>query len=102
MSYIEVVIKIPENAPKEKFELGIITKAVNTEKNLRFFANFFISLGHSCQTAEKGIKVGHVFLTQTQVKAIRLKGISCEDDIDMNTEGKIDEVKVANTDKIPA
>ena len=25
-----------------------------------------------------------------------------QDDIDMNTEGKIDEVKVANTDKIPA
>jgi len=102
MSYIEIVSKLPENAPNEKFDIASIIKSLNTEKNFRFFVDFFISLGHACQTAEKGIKVGHVFLTQTQVKAIRNKGISCEDDIDMNTEGKIDKVKVANTDKIPA
>jgi len=97
MSYIEIVSKLPENTPKEKFDIASIIKPLNTEKNFRFFVDFFISLGHACQTAEKGIKVGHVFLTQTQVKAIRNKGISCEDDIDMNTDGKLVE---ENVDKI--
>ena len=99
MSYIEIVSKLPENTPREKFDISSILKSLNTEKNFRFFVDFFISLGHACQTAEKGIKVGHVFLTQTQVKAIRNKGISCEGDIDMNTEGKIDSDKVAIIDK---
>ena len=58
-----------------------IVKILNIDKSIRFFADFFISLGRACKTAEKGIKIGHVFLTQTQVKAIRIKGIVCEDEI---------------------
>jgi len=89
MSYIEFVTKLPEEASKKKFDIGNIVKTLNSDKSIRFFADFFISLGHACKTAEKGIKVGHVFLTQTQVKAIRLKGIACEDDIDIEKSEQI-------------
>merc|ERR1719348_2052794 len=106
MSYIEIVSKLPENAPKEKFDIASIIKSLNTEKNFGFFVDFFISLGYVCSSAEKGIKVGHVFLTQTQVKAIRNKGISGKDDIDMNQTvpdvGKTTEENVTVVEKSQA
>ena len=109
MSYIEVVSKLPDEASKDKFDIQNIVKTLNSEKTFRFFVDFFISLGHACLTAEKGIKVGHVFLTQTQVKAIRLKGIKCEKDIDMKPSEKpkekvemINEVTKPKEDKNPA
>merc|ERR1712183_201691 len=95
MSYIEVVNKLPEDIPKKRIDVGIIVKSLNSEQDITFFKDFFISLGQTCKTAEKGIKVGHVFITQTQVKVIRLKGIVTKEDIEIqNDDAAVEEVKV--------
>ena len=92
MSYIEVVNKQPDGTTKKGIDVAAIGKSLNIGKDVGFLEEFFISLGNTCKTAEKGIKVGHVFITQTQVKAIRLKGISCKEDIEIGDA--IDKFKV--------
>ena len=81
MAYIGAISILPENPEQRKVEVAEVIKKINSEKEIEFFENFFISLGQQCVKAEKGIKVGHVFVTQMQVRSIRGRGILCRADI---------------------
>merc|ERR1712227_340942 len=82
MSYVSSISNLPEEPEKRKVNVAAAIASVNSEKDISFFEDFFISLGQNCLKAEKGIKVGHVFVTQVQVKTIRGKGVLSKKDIE--------------------
>lgn len=84
---------------------------VNTEKDLDFLAEFFVSLGQNCLRAEKGFKVGHMLVTMAQVKIIRTRGVLVKEDIvngpvpEKVEEKKVEkpqpkEIKIANVETV--
>jgi len=82
MSYVSSISNLPEEPEKRKVNVAGAIASVNSEKDISFFEDFFISLGQNCLKAEKGIKVGHVFVTQVQMKTIRGKGVLSKKDIE--------------------
>ena len=75
MAYMEIVSKLPEKNPRNKIDPQSIAKNANIEKDSAFLEKFFLEFGQRCKAAVKGMKVGSVFVTQTQVKAVLSRGI---------------------------
>jgi len=75
MAYMDVVSKLPEKNPRNKIDPQAVAKIANLEKDSTFLERFFLAFGQECQAASKGVKVGSVFVTQTQVRAVLAKGI---------------------------
>ena len=81
MAYIGAITNLPESPEKRVINVEAIVAGVNTEKDLDFLAEFFVSLGQNCLRAEKGFKVGHMLVTMAQVKTIRTRGVLVKEDI---------------------
>ena len=81
MAYIDHLKKLPEQSPKEKVDVGAVVAGLSCDQPVTFFQSLLHSLGQSSRKADKGVKVGHVLVTQMQVKAIRQKGITVLADI---------------------
>ena len=75
MAYMEIVSNLPEKNPRNKIDPQTIAQKANLEKDSAFLEKFFLAFGHGCRNAFKGMKVGSVFVTQTQVKGVMAKGI---------------------------
>ena len=81
MAYIGALGSMPEDQDKRIINVEAVVAGVNTEKNLDFFAEFFVSLGQNCLRVEKGFKVGHMLVTMAQVKTIRARGVLVKEHI---------------------
>ena len=75
MAYMDVVGKMPEKNPRNKIDPLAIAKSANINKDMTFLEKFFLAFAHSCRNSFKGMKFGSVFVTQSQVKAVLVKGI---------------------------
>ena len=75
MAYMDVVGKMPEKNPRNKIDPLAIAKSANINKDVTFLEKFFLAFAHSCRNSFKGMKFGSVFVTQSQVKAVLVKGI---------------------------
>jgi len=93
MCYMEAVTKLAENKTKSKVNLEEIAKNAKIEKEKSLFDNFFLYLGQQCRFAIKGVKIGHVFVTQTQVNLIKSRGVMNREDIQTSDDStaKIEE-----------
>ena len=97
MAYIGAITNLPENPEKRIINVEALVAGVNTEKDLEFFAEFFVSLGQNCLRAEKGFKVGHMLVTMSQVKIIRSRGVLVKEDIvNGPVPEKVEEKKMEN------
>ena len=81
MAYIGALGSMPEDQDKRIINVEAVVAGVNTEKDLDFFAEFFVSLGQNCLRVEKGFKVGHMLVTMAQVKTIRARGVLVKEHI---------------------
>lgn len=95
MAYIEAVSSLPEDAARRSVNIAAVTANINTDKDSKFFEDFFVSLGQNCKKAEKAIKVGHVLVTMMQIKTIRSRGVLTKGDI---TSGPIPEKSTSKVD----
>ena len=69
-----------------------IVNLTNIEKENKFFEDFFLYFAKQCRNAIKGVKIGHVFVTQAQVNMIKTRGIMNVEDIDRGNENvEVDE-----------
>merc|ERR1712012_1277429 len=75
MAYMDVVGKMPEKNPRNKIDPLAIAKSANINKDMTFLEKFFLAFAHSCRNSFKGMKFGSVFVTQSQVKTVLVKGI---------------------------
>merc|ERR1712110_171226 len=111
MAYIGAITNLPESPEKRVINVEAIVSGVNTEKDLDFLAEFFVSLGQNCLRAEKGFKVGHMLVTMAQVKIIRTRGVLVKEDIvngpvpEKVEEKKVEkpqpkEIKIANVETV--
>lgn len=66
---------------KEKYNLEVIRKASNVDKDLDFLQDLLLKIGEHCRRMKKGFKVGHMFLTNSQVNLILSHGILSKGDI---------------------
>ena len=67
MAYMDVLSKLPEDAAVRRVNVAKLVEGLNSEKDVQFFEEFFVSLGQNCKKAEKGIKAGPMFINQNQV-----------------------------------
>jgi len=86
MCYMEAVSKLPEKKSSRKINVREIVKNTKIEKSDSFFENFVLYLGQQCRFAIKGVKIGHVFVTQAQVNMIKTRGVMSREDIDISDD----------------
>ena len=82
MSYIEMINKVTSRKPRSKFNLYELKQLAKVDKNMRFFEEFCLAVARKCQSVKKGFKVGHIFVTHSQVNLILNHGILSKADIE--------------------
>ena len=96
MCYMEIVTKMAENKSKRKINIEEIAKSTKIEKDIQFFEDFFLYLGKQCRHAIKGVKVGHVFVTQAQVNMIKTRGIMTRQDLEKEDDAEPKEENICS------
>lgn len=96
MAYINMIMKF-KTSTKSKLNISELKKTSKTDQNESFIERFLVALGTRCGEAEKGVMVGHVFLTPAQVSIIRQKGVLTEHDLEVNEESSKEELTVKKT-----
>ena len=81
MSYIEMINKTKDGPSREKFNLRELKQTTKIDKDLGFFEGFCLALARKCESVKKGFKVGHIFVTHSQVNLILNHGILSRADI---------------------
>ena len=82
MGYIEMINKVKDDKGRAKFNLQELKQVTKIDKGLGFFEEFCLALARKCQSVKKGFKVGHIFVTHSQVNLILNHGILNRADID--------------------
>ena len=70
MAYIGMLARVQDRT----IEVVKLRDSCQPEIQIEFLAKFLLSLGEVCKLSQKGLKVGHVFITQSQVTLIRERG----------------------------
>ena len=81
MAYNDMVTQHSTLPDREKYDMTKLQEASKIEKPLKFFEDFCFALYTKCENVRKGFKVGHIFVTQAQVKMILNHGIINHKDI---------------------
>ena len=81
MAYNDMVTQHSALPDRGKYDLTKLQEASKIEKPLKFFEDFCFALYTKCENVRKGFKVGHIFVTQAQVKMILNHGIINHKDI---------------------
>jgi len=81
MAYNDMVTQHSTLPDREKYDMTKLQEASKIEKPLKFFEDFCFALYTKCENVRKGFKVGHIFVTQAQVKMILSHGIINHKDI---------------------
>ena len=82
MGYIEMINKVKDDQGRAKFNLQELKQVTKIDKGFGFFEEFCLALARKCQSVKKGFKVGHIFVTHSQVNLILHHGILSRADID--------------------
>ena len=82
MGYIEMINKVKDDQTRAKFNLLELKQVTKIDKNMGFIEEFCLALARKCQSVKKGFKVGHIFVTHSQVNLILNHGILSRADID--------------------
>ena len=100
MGYIEMINKVKDRPSREKFNLLELKQISKIDKNVGFIEGFCLALARKCESVKKGFKVGHIFVTHSQVNLILSHGILSRADIantnnlgDTSMEGSSDILK---------
>ena len=70
MAYIGMLSRTEDR----KIDVGKLRDSSQPEIEIDFLIKFILSLGQVCKVAKKGLKVGHVFITQSQVTLVQERG----------------------------
>ena len=89
-TYIKAVNKHAQNNARGKYCLRELQEETKLCYDLSFFEEFLLCLGTKCQEVKKGFKVGHIFVTPSQVNSILIYGVLSKDDIDNTPTEKRD------------
>ena len=81
MTYIDMVTLKNNSKSSAKIKLEEVRKTSKIDKDDQFVETFLLQLGNKCRTVTKGVKVGHVFVTQLQANMIRTAGVMRAEDL---------------------
>ena len=81
MGYIEMINKAKDGQSRAKFNLLELKLSTKIVKNVGFIEEFCLAVARKCQSVKKGFKVGHIFVTHSQVNLILNHGILSRSDI---------------------
>merc|ERR1719184_778016 len=70
MAYIGMLSRTEDRT----IDVAKLCNSSQPEIKTNFLIKFLLSLGEVCKVAKKGLKVGHVFITQSQVTLIQERG----------------------------